>query len=517
MQAINSSDGLFHDGNPATSQPGTIVTAAWLNAIQGELLSVLAGAGIAPDAAKLNQVADAVKKLANSGVPNLPVTDNSQQAANTAFVQALLRQYGLAVSTKSLNPAGDLNTVTDSGNYYLQGVTANSPVASNPNGYLIVHRFPTDGSYCLQMFRATGNGSGSANPFYTRRCIAGVWEPWLALATTDRTGDSGALSFRDKLINGNFDIWQRGAGPFTSFAYTADRWYQSAAGSTVSTTRQAFALGQTEVPGEPTYYLRSTVTSVAGAGNYVAKVQKIESVRTFAGKKATYHFYARADGNKNVAVSLSQTFGTGGAPSAAVQTFGKLIALTNQWQKFVVTVDLPSISGKTIGTNGDDYLAVQFHLDAGATVAASLPGMGQQNIVFDLARAKFEEGSVDTPFETRPIATELALCQRYYEVFGLGLIGGVLAGGANGSVAGTYKVMKRATPSFGQRAGFGSYLVTRIASTTTPFTSAVVGGAGVMISPQGLLINFSLTGWTPLSFDAGVSMMADYFFVDAEL
>lgn len=34
MERINSVDGLFHDGDPAASQKGTKVTAAWLNALQ---------------------------------------------------------------------------------------------------------------------------------------------------------------------------------------------------------------------------------------------------------------------------------------------------------------------------------------------------------------------------------------------------------------------------------------------------------------------------------------------------
>ena len=34
---------------------------------------------------------------------------------------------------------------------------------------------------------------------------------------------------------------------------------------------------------------------------------------------------------------------------------------------------------------------------------------------FDIAQVQVEPGPVATPFERRPIGTELALCQRYYE------------------------------------------------------------------------------------------------------
>jgi hypothetical protein len=49
MIRINSSDGLFHDGDPSAGTQGTIVTADWLNAIQevavdtmGDIVSVTA-------------------------------------------------------------------------------------------------------------------------------------------------------------------------------------------------------------------------------------------------------------------------------------------------------------------------------------------------------------------------------------------------------------------------------------------------------------------------------------------
>ena len=39
MIKINSADGLFHDGDPVAGIKGTKVTAAWLNAVQADLLA----------------------------------------------------------------------------------------------------------------------------------------------------------------------------------------------------------------------------------------------------------------------------------------------------------------------------------------------------------------------------------------------------------------------------------------------------------------------------------------------
>ncbi|MFB9160127.1 hypothetical protein ACFFT9_20980, partial [Chromobacterium violaceum] len=74
MQPINTADKLFQDGNPNTGALGTIVTATWLNAVQGsvqsiqaELVSVLASLGISPDPNKNTQVLDAVRRIAWGG------------------------------------------------------------------------------------------------------------------------------------------------------------------------------------------------------------------------------------------------------------------------------------------------------------------------------------------------------------------------------------------------------------------------------------------------------------------
>jgi hypothetical protein len=122
------------------------------------------------------------------------------------------------------------------------------------------------------------------------------------------------------------------------------------------------------------------VVSVAGASNYASKVQAIESVRTLAGKTATLTFWAKADAPKNIAVELLQSFGSGGSPSAAVAGIGgQLIALTSAWQKFTRAISIPSIAGKTLGSNLNDALQLGFWFDAGSTYNARTANLGQQS------------------------------------------------------------------------------------------------------------------------------------------
>jgi hypothetical protein len=221
--------------------------------------------------------------------------------------------------------------------------------------------------------------------------------------------------FRNAIINGNFDIWQRGTSQTSNGYGSDDRWNNGHGGSTKTHSRQTFTVGQTDVPGNPKYFSRTVVTSSAGAGNYALKAQPIEGVQTFAGETVTVSFYAKANAAKNIAIEFYQGFGSGGSPSSAVSGIGvTTIALTTLWQRFTATISIPSISGKTIGSNGDDALLLHFWFEAGSSFNSRTNSLGQQSGTFDFSGIQVEPGSVATPFERRPPQAELALCQRYY-------------------------------------------------------------------------------------------------------
>ena len=240
----------------------------------------------------------------------------------------------------------------------------------------------------------------------------------LHAAALDGVGsvNAGPLAgFRNAVINGNFDIWQRGTSQSGTGYGSDDRWRNHHNGSTKTHSREAFALGQTDVPGNPSYFSRTVVSSVAGASHYVHKYQLIEDVRTFAGETMTLSFWAKADAPKNIAVDFVQWFGTGGTPSPGLRFGVQKFPVTSSWQKIATTVAVPGLAGKTLGTDGESSLLVVFWFDAGSDYADRTAGLGQQSGTFDLAQVQLEPGGVATPFERRPMAAELALCQRYFE------------------------------------------------------------------------------------------------------
>ena len=222
------------------------------------------------------------------------------------------------------------------------------------------------------------------------------------------------LGFRNKIINGGFDVNQRAFSSATADAtFGFDRWQLATSGGTTYSA-QTFALGNTIPNQEPTNHARLVTTGQSGTGVYSILSQKIEDVRTSAGQQITVSFYAKAaSGTPKVAIELTQNFGTGGSPSSEVNNYFGQIVLSTSWTKYVVTGSLPSISGKTLGS-ASSYLRLLLWVSAGTDFNSRTGSIGIQSNTFDFWGVQLEQNYQPTPFEQRPIGVELALCQRYY-------------------------------------------------------------------------------------------------------
>ena len=298
---------------------------------------------------------------------------------------------------------------------------------------------------------------------------------------------------RNRIINGDFDLWQRGVGPFTLNNYGVDRWIHARLGTTQSVSRQSFTLGQTAVPNEPTYFCRTAVTSVTGASNYAILIQHIEDVRSFAGQQVTLSFWAKADATKSISVELSQSFGTGGSPSATVDAIGVTkVSIGTSWQKITVTTTLPSISGKTLGTDGNHWLSAGIWFDAGSNYNSRTATLGHQSGTFDIAQVQLEPGPVATPFEHRSQSQELALCQRYFRT--VTFAGGGYSGVDVGyfSIEGMEDMITR--PTFTPSANYAFQWYNGTAGSWTATTTGIVFSLPTLVGGERLLLATGLTG-----------------------
>jgi hypothetical protein len=227
--------------------------------------------------------------------------------------------------------------------------------------------------------------------------------------------------FRNAIINGDFRINQRGfSSGSTGGTFMADRWYFNNQGGTGTLTAslQTFTPGTSPAGYEGTRFARIVTSGQSAVSTRSDLIQNIEDVRTFAGQTITVSFWAKsASGTPSVSVELGQYFGTGGSPSAFVSTPTKLVMSGGtSWTRYSFSYTVPSLSGKTIGSNNDHYLYLGIWVSAGSDFNTRSASLGIQSNTFDFWGLQIEKGTVATPFEQRPIGTELPLCQRYYEV-----------------------------------------------------------------------------------------------------
>ena len=210
-----------------------------------------------------------------------------------------------------------------------------------------------------------------------------------------------AAAGKNKILNGDFGIWQRGT-TFTNPTFSADRFQSSATNTGATVTRETFTPGNAPVAGyESEFFWRLTQTS---AGTDPRIFTHLEDVRLFAGQTMTFSFWAKSNVASAISfIELRQNFGSGG--STAVNTVLAVVGtvtVTSNWVRYTYTASIPSITGKTIG--------------AGSYLRLSIYGVTSTAFVLDTWGWQAEAGSTVTAFQTATgnLASELAACQRYY-------------------------------------------------------------------------------------------------------
>jgi hypothetical protein len=205
---------------------------------------------------------------------------------------------------------------------------------------------------------------------------------------------------RNLLINGDFSMAQRGE-IFVSPAngdYTLDRWaHVFNGGMTHELSRQAFAPGQSDVAGDPAYYLQWRLTGTASSNPWIE--QRVENARALTGGEAIVNFHARASRSISLVCRLRRHFGTGGSPTESLEQ--ATVGLTGDWARFVLPIFVSSFSGKTFGPG--HHLSLEFYILGGET-----------DVDIDIADVQLERGSVATVFDRQTASEQLNLCQRYY-------------------------------------------------------------------------------------------------------
>jgi hypothetical protein len=238
-----------------------------------------------------------------------------------------------------------------------------------------------------------------------------VFTPGEILTAANTNAYLANKGISNAVINGGFDIWQRGT-TLTGSGYIADRWNLALTSNTATTSRQNFTSNELVADGfgAARHYARVANTAVTNAGSLTIFRTFLEDVRTLAGETVTLSFWAKADSTKNIYIDISQETTK---DSVRVSTpIGKK-SISTQWTRYSYSISLPEITN-TIAEN--NFLAIRFWLSAGSNFNAITDTLGEQNITFDIWGVQLEAGTVANDFRrnANSIQGELAACQRYY-------------------------------------------------------------------------------------------------------
>lgn len=269
---------------------------------------------------------------------------------------------------------------------------------------------------------------------------------------------------KNALINGGFDIWQRGTSSTTTSGYvTADRWTVFSGGAVT------WARESTTVPAGSTYSMKIT----AGASIQPIIYQAIETLNAiqFAGKNVTLSLLAQASTNTNISFDIQYSTAVDN-PSGGTWT----------------TITASSGGSGTATTSGFTQMSGVFAIPSTAKslfVRVYPSGNIANGVILYYGQIQLELGSVATTFSRAggTLAGEFLACARYYQALSKFACAGYAAGNIE-SIMNTlpFITAMRATPtvtitSTGTTSRLSSASI-QDTSTTSAILQIVANGAG---------------------------------------
>ena len=245
------------------------------------------------------------------------------------------------------------------------------------------------------------------------------------------SADAGGLTGRNLIINGAFQIWQRGTSATTvsgNDIFSADRFKGWANGGGTFTVEQS-----TDVPNNEFEFsakLTNTATdgSVAAGDNYrwATDLEGYTVSRLAYGhsdaKAVTLSFWVKSSLTGTYCGALYST------TASRHYIYEYTISSANTWEKKTITITSGDTTGSWNKTNGNglriywgfgsgtDYQGTAGAWTAGEKweTSSQVAWIGSASATFYITGVQLEVGETATPFEHRSYGDELRRCQRYY-------------------------------------------------------------------------------------------------------
>jgi len=413
--------------------------------------------------------------------------------------------------------AGDEYVVARSGaNYKLTGSNVAALVAGTANTFSATQTFSNpvefaDGSASAPAVTNTGDtNTGVYFPAADEMAVT-------TGGTVAAAFNSNGIFFRNRIINGDMRIAQRGtAAVTTSNAFPVDRF------RIPNGTDGAFSAQQDS--SAPTGFINSLKYTVTTADTNLTTVQTTGIVHPIEGTNIADFGWGTANARTVtlsfwVRSSLTGTFSgslrNGNVTRSYPFTYSISVADTWEYKTVIITGD----TSGTWTTDTSAGLYIFFSCGGGpdttgtagswasanySTATGTVSVIGTLNATFYVTGVQLETGSVATPFERRPYGTELMLCQRYYYRAFPGAVTKLL--GTTGYVSsatsyralGNFPVPMRVAPSALETTGTANQY--QIVTGVSAFTPTALAHAG-LTTDMYWMVDVTSSGMT--SADAG--------------
>jgi hypothetical protein len=290
---------------------------------------------------------------------------------------------------------------------------------------------------------------------------------------TSSINDGPLAGARNRIINGDMQIAQRGTSFAASNGYGLDRWIFGPLGEMVCTVSQSSDVPNDTFQNSIKVDVTTADTSIA-AGQVTQLIQYIEgyNVRDLIGTTFTLSFWVKSP-KTGVHCVAFRNINAAGAPPDRSHIKQYTVVAANTWEYKTLTVTGGLITAGTWNWTNGIGLSVTFTLACGTTFQTTADAWQTGNFIatanqvnvmdntandFFLTGVQLEPGTVATPFERRSYTTELQLCQRYYfKTYNTGITPGTITtaglclflNNSSGSGAGNviFPVEMRAVPT----------------------------------------------------------------------
>jgi hypothetical protein len=414
-----------------------------------------------------------------------------------------------------------VNTQSGTGVFSFATTTFTTSVTQSYNYYRAVFNqiSGTGVYYCVSIFEWTLNGTEESLCVTSDAKVGvGVANPQRSLEVAGDlvvggtiSGGAGMGAFRNRIINGDMRIAQRGTST-TAGGYLIDRFTVIQSITTGTVTYAQSNLASSDTPYQLGFRNYMNVYTNVGCSNYtyVLPYQPIEAYNmldfnwgTSFGVPVTLSFWFRSNAPTGSVFNAALRTGAGGGGNYPIYITTFNVASSGAWQYVTFTVPPPP-NGTSWNTTGSSsgvevHIGGQYPNQPASTTVNSWISTGNYytfagaynwpvlagNFI-NITGVQLEKGTVATPFEFRPYATELALCQRYFEI-GPNADRWFSTSTTSGRLIGRFVVPKRGNPTVAKTSM--TYLAQ---SGSASFASGINQTMGV--------VTFTVSGITPTDF-----------------